>query len=162
MFKKNKNYDYIHTTDFDFKILCELLANECYDLAIERVKVLVREIKIENLSFYNGSYTRNIIVNNNDHWLGLIYWDKGIITNIHGHPYQSFVYVVEGSLSCKNFDKNQLTELEYIELNNGEYCYNKGIKGRMDNNIHQINTKQKSISLHYYSDDPGKGRIFEI
>jgi hypothetical protein len=32
MFKKIKSYDYTHTTDFDFKALCELLAKEYHDL----------------------------------------------------------------------------------------------------------------------------------
>jgi hypothetical protein len=32
----------------------------------------------------------------------------------------------------------------------------------MDNYIHQINAKQKTISLHYYSDNPTKGEIFDI
>jgi hypothetical protein len=41
----------------------------------------------------------------------LLHWDQGATTRIHGHPEQAFVYVVEGELSCKSFDKNPLTEL---------------------------------------------------
>jgi hypothetical protein len=66
MFKKIKSYDYTHTTDFDFKALCELLAKEYHDLAIEKIKVLAREVKVKNLSFDQGNYTRNIIVKLND------------------------------------------------------------------------------------------------
>jgi hypothetical protein len=43
-----------------------------------------------------------------------------------------------------------------------EYRYSKGLKGKMDNYIHQINAKQKTISLHYYSDNPTKGEVFDI
>jgi hypothetical protein len=106
MFKKIKSYDYTHTTDFDFKALCELLAKEYHDLAIEKIKVLAKEVKVKNLSFDQGNYTRNIIINNADYWLGLLHWDQGATTRIHGHPEQAFVYVFEGELSCKSFDKN--------------------------------------------------------
>lgn len=162
MFKKIKNYDYIHTSDFDFKTLCELLTNEQYDLAVEKIKVLARGIQAKNLCFDKDSYARNIIIDSNDYWMGLLYWDKGATTHIHGHPEQAFIYVIEGSLNYKNFDKNPLTELESKELSNGEYYYSKGIKGKMDNYVHQINAKQKTISLHHYSDNPAKGEIFDI
>ncbi|NYT28214.1 hypothetical protein [Candidatus Thiodubiliella endoseptemdiera] len=162
MFKEIKNYDYRHTTEFDFKVLCELLANEQHGLAVEQIKVLAQEIESKNLYFDKGNYTRNIIRDNKDCWLGLLCWDKGAITRIHGHPEQSFIYILEGSLSCKSFDKDALTELKFREINNREFRYNKGIKGKMDNYIHQISATQKSISLHYYSDNPMKGEIFDI
>jgi hypothetical protein len=47
---------------------------------------------VKNLSFDQGNYTRNIIVNNADYWLGLLHWDQGATTRIHGHPEQAFVY----------------------------------------------------------------------
>ncbi|SFV85049.1 Cysteine dioxygenase type I [hydrothermal vent metagenome] len=161
MFKEIKNYDYIHTTGFDFQALCELLANERHDLAVEQIKILAQEIESKNLYFDKGNYSRNVI-SNNDCWLGLLCWDKGAITRIHGHPEQSFIYILEGSLSCKSFDKEVVTELHSNKLKNGEFRYNKGIKGKMDNYIHQISATQKSISLHYYSDNPTKGEIFDI
>jgi hypothetical protein len=34
---------------------------------------LAREVKVKNLSFDQGNYTRNIIVNNADYWLGLLH-----------------------------------------------------------------------------------------
>jgi hypothetical protein len=45
---------------------------------------------------------------------------------------QAFVYVVEGELSCKSFDKNPLTELGSKALSGGEYRYSKGLKGKME------------------------------
>ncbi|RUA05334.1 MAG: hypothetical protein DSY43_04785 [Gammaproteobacteria bacterium] len=162
MLKKIKNYDYVHTTDFDFKVLCKLLSQENYDLAVEKIKALAKEIQVKNLALDKSSYTRNVIIHNNDCWLGLLHWDKGATTRIHGHPEQAFLYVVEGELRCKNFDKNPLTELKSKGLSGGEYLYSKGVKGKLDNCIHQINAKQKSISLHYYSDNPIKGEVFDI
>lgn len=162
MLKKINNYNYTHTTDFDFKTLCELLADGDCESAIEQMEVLAREIKAKNLSFDKDNYTRNIIIDNHHYWLGLLHWDQGATTRIHGHPEQAFVYVIEGSLNCKNFNKNPLTETESKKLNGGEYCYSKGMKGKMDNYVHQINAKQKSISLHYYSDNPAKGEVFDI
>jgi hypothetical protein len=43
---------------------------------------LAREVKVKNLSFDQGNYTRNIIVNNADYWLGLLHWDQGATTII--------------------------------------------------------------------------------
>ncbi len=162
MLKEIKNYNYVHATDFDFKALCGLLIKEDYSSAVDRIQILAKEIQTTALSFNKNSYTRNIIVNNKKCWLGLICWDKGAITSIHGHPDQSFFYVIQGSLECRNFDNNSLNMPKLSELDYGEYIYSQGIKGKMDNYIHQIKAKQKSISLHYYSDDPRKGEVFDI
>jgi hypothetical protein len=53
MFKEIKSYDYTHTTDFDFKALCELLAKEYHDLAIEKIKMNQVQLMDFYQSFYN-------------------------------------------------------------------------------------------------------------
>jgi hypothetical protein len=89
-------------------------------------------------------------------------WDKGAITRIHGHPDHTFVSVIKGHLFCKNFAKNPLIELASSEIDSGNYRYNKGIQGKMDNYIHKINAKESSVSLHFYSDNPAKGEVFDL
>ncbi|WP_428087001.1 hypothetical protein [Candidatus Thioglobus sp.] len=162
MLKSIQSYDYQHVGDFDFKALCDLLANESYDLAASEIKTLLKQVDLNTLPFVDDSYVRSIMVNNQHYWLGLLNWDKGAKTRIHGHPEQAFVYLVKGRLSCKNFAKETLSELGNSDLGEGEYRYSKGVKGRVDNYIHQINAKEKSVSLHFYSDDPTKGEVFDL
>ncbi len=162
MLKNIQSYDYQHIGDFDFVALCDLLAQENHDLAVVEIKTLIKQIDLHALPFSNDSYVRSIIVNNQYYWLGLLNWDKGAKTRIHGHPEQAFVHVINGRLSCKNFAKQSLSELGSSELSEGEYRYNKGVKGKMDNYIHQISASEKSVSLHFYSDDPTKGEVFDL
>ncbi len=161
MLKDIQNYDYQHALDFNFAQLGDLLVKEEYDLAKAQIKILIEQVDFDALPFDAGSYTRSII-NNKSYWLGFLNWDKGATTRIHGHPQQAFVYVIKGRLNCKNFSKPPLVELGGSQLSDGEYRYNKGIKGTMNNYIHQINAQQKSVSLHFYSDDPTKGEVFDL
>ncbi|SHN89913.1 Cysteine dioxygenase type I [Bathymodiolus heckerae thiotrophic gill symbiont] len=158
--KEIQNYNYKHSTDFDFENLCELLAAENYNLTVEKIQTL--EVSALVLPFSEQSYTKSIIVDNKQYWLGLLNWDKNATTCIHGHPDFAFVYLISGQLSCKIFDKNPLIARQSTILNQGEYQYNKGIKGKMDNYIHQISAKEKSLSLHFYSDNPSKGEVFDF
>lgn len=162
MLKDIKNYDYQNMPNFDFKALCDLLFQEQCDLAAIKIKTLIKQLNLDDLAFDKHSYARNIVINNQHYWLGFLNWDKGAKTRIHGHPEQAFVYVINGRLSCRNFNKKPLVEIGSSELTGGKYRYNKGIKGKMDNYIHQISATQKSVSLHFYSDDPTKGEVFDI
>ncbi|SMM99940.1 Cysteine dioxygenase type I [uncultured Candidatus Thioglobus sp.] len=162
MFKEIQNYNYKKTVDFDFNALADLIATMQYKQAVEKIKTLIAVIDLDNLPFEKNSYTRSLIIDNEKYWLGLLNWDKGAATRIHGHPDHAFVYVLKGHLSCKNFDKNQLTELGGSELSAEECRYNKGVEGKMDNYIHQINATEKSVSLHFYSDNPSKGEVFDL
>jgi hypothetical protein len=162
VFKKVQNYDYQHPIDFDFSVLADLLNAEKYALAKEKIQVLANQIAFDKLPFEQCNYTRNIIIDNQQYWLGILNWDKGAATRIHGHPDHAFVAVIKGHLCCKNFAKDTLLELGSSEIVSGDYRYNKGIKGRMDNYIHQINAKESSVSLHFYSDNPAKGEVFDL
>ncbi|WP_190600096.1 hypothetical protein [Candidatus Vesicomyidisocius sp. SY067_SCS001] len=162
MFKEVQNTYYTHSTNFDFKMLCVLLHEEKYALAVEKIKTLTLEIDLEALLFDQYNYTRNIIINNKSYWLGLLNWDKGAITRIHGHPDRAFIYVIKGQLMCKDFDKNPLTKISSSTLVNGTCRYSNSVKGKMDNDIHQISAIELSLSLHFYSDNPIKGEIFDF
>ncbi|MBE8189686.1 MAG: hypothetical protein HAW58_02195 [Candidatus Thioglobus sp.] len=162
MLKEIQNYAYQHPLDFNFTKLCDLLAQESYDLAEIQIKTLIKQVDFAALPFAKNSYSRSVIINNQNYWLGLLNWDKGATTRIHGHPQQAFVYVISGGLRCKNFSKTPLVELGKSKLEQGQYRYNKGIEGKMDNYIHQISAGAPSVSLHFYSDDPIKGEVFDL
>lgn len=162
MAKIIQNHRYIHPTNFDFENLCMLLSEQQYTSAVTQIKTLTTQISLDALHFDKHSYTRNIIIDNKDYWLGLLYWDKSAITPIHGHPECAFVYVVAGQLTYKEFDKNPPSERSVSTLSADEYCQNNGIKGKLDNHIHQMSANEKSLSLHFYSDNPSKGEVFDI
>jgi hypothetical protein len=161
MLKEIQNYSYQHIVDFDFTELCLLLKAQKYPLAISKIETFVQQIDLSRLYFDSNNYTRNIIIDNKTFWLGLLNWDKGASTRIHGHPDQAFIYVVKGVLSCQNFEKNPLTKTKKSILSSGESRHNVGVKNKMDNYIHQIYAKEKSLTLHFYSDNPSKGEIFD-
>ncbi|SMN11475.1 Cysteine dioxygenase type I [uncultured Candidatus Thioglobus sp.] len=161
MFKEIQNYIYQHSDDFDFKALADLIDKAQYEQAAECIKTLATTIDLDNLAFEQKNYTRSIIIDDK-YWLGLLNWDKSAKTRIHGHPEHAFVYVVKGHLLCKNFDKEPLTELSSSNLSTDEYRFNRGVKGALDNYIHQISAEVPSVSLHFYSDNPSKGEVFDF
>lgn len=162
MFKKIQKYNYQHPIDFNFSALAELLNAEKYELANEEIQILASQIASDKLPFEQNNYTRSVVIDNQKYWLGLLNWDKGAMTRIHGHPDHAFVFVLKGRLSCKNFTKDPLSELDSSEIKSGKYRYNKGVQGKMDNYIHQINAIEPSVSLHFYSDNPAKGESFDF
>ena len=157
---KISNYNYHHKGNFDFGQLSNLLISKDYELSSGRIKDLYEQIKPEDFSLEKGGYSRNVISHTDDYWLGILRWDKGVKTPIHGHPEHAFFYVLEGELLCSNFRKDPLLVTDSRVLSKGEYCYSCGTKGRLDNSIHQISAQKPSISLHFYSEDPSKGECF--
>lgn len=79
-----------------------------------------------------------------------------------GHPDRAFIYVIKGQLMCKDFDKNPLTKLRSSTLVDRSCQYSNDVKGKMDNYIHQISAIESSLSLHFYSDNPVKGEVFDF
>lgn len=161
MLKEIQDHIYPHTNDFDFANLCMLLSDTQYDPAIKKIKNLTKTISMQSLPFDANNYTRNIIINNKQQWLGLINWDKGAITRVHGHPKHSFIYVIQGKLTVQEFDKNPLSKRNKSQLLSNDYRYsNNGVEGKMDNYVHQMHAQEKSLSLHFYSGDPTQGEVF--
>lgn len=89
-------------------------------------------------------------------------WDRGAITPIHGHPYYTFMYVIEGQLKEELFvkDEGRLLKIGDLKLTPGCYSYHKGERHRFDNAIHRITAEKNSLSLHIYSDDALKGEKY--
>ncbi len=107
-----------------------------------------------------NSYVRNIISNTGDYWLAILKWDKGVKTAIHGHPQQSFLYILDGEFTINNYQSN-MSLIDSIVLKTRDYYYHNGKVDKLDNAIHSIESHRQSLSLHFYSDDPRKGIIFD-
>lgn len=157
-----QNHKYLPITDFDFANLCALLSDAKYTLAVAKIKILATTLVTQSFPLTTNSYTRNVIIHNQHQWLGLINWDKDAKTRIHGHPDRTFVYVIRGRLKVQNFDSNPLLKRDSNTLSANEYRHSNGVKGRMDNFVHQVCAVDKSLSLHFYSGDPTRGDIFDV
>lgn len=82
-------------------------------------------------------------------------------SSIHGHPEISFVYVISGKMENTTFTNNPLKQEQKTIITTDDYFHAIGKKGVFDNAIHQLYSIEKSISLHFYSDDARKGIVFD-
>jgi len=154
-----RNYD--HTGNFkSIDVLYSQLQNKDYENALEQIKLLKEEIKNYDFPLDVSTYSRHILSKKEGGWLMLIHWDKNISTSIHGHPERAFIYVLDGSMEIENFQLNPLQGLNKRLVEPGQYFSNDGLVDRFDNAVHRVKTKQQTLSLHYYSDDPTKGNIY--
>ena len=153
------NYDCIGQFD-SAKALHKYLQNRQYPEAVEQILALKQEISDVDFPLDTSTYSRHILCKENGCWLLLIHWDKNVSTCIHGHPEKSFVYVIEGLLEVENFEINPLESTGKQALHPDQHIHYNGKADTLDNAVHQIRTKQQSISLHFYSDDPTVGEVF--
>ena len=164
MNKNIKNYEYID----DFESVAELhetLKNKQYEDALPLINDLKKEIKKINFPHNKSTYSRHILSKKDGYWLLLIEWDENVTTCVHGHPQQSFVYLIEGSLEVESYETDPLVLIDKKPLHVDEYIYHDQFKhgpdDKFDNGVHQIHTQTRSLSLHFYSDDPRKGVVFD-
>jgi len=154
-----RNYD--HTGNFKcIDVLYSQLQNKDYENALEQIELLKQEIKNYDFPLDASTYSRHILSEKEGGWLMLIHWDENVSTSIHGHPERAFIYVLDGSMEVENFQLNPLRGLNKRLVEPGQYFYNDGLVNRFDNAVHRVKTKQQTLSLHYYSDDPTKGNIY--
>ncbi len=142
----------------------DLLKNKRYNRAASKIKQLCKKAKNVDFPLNKGGYTRNILSKKDGYWLSFLHWDKNVLTPVHGHPDQAFVYAVKGGIQVKNYERNDKQPLVHTEtatLENGEFFYSHGETDRFDNAIHQISTTEQSLTLHFYSADPSKGKLFK-
>lgn len=98
----------------------------------------------------------------------LIYWTKGAMTNIHGHPDFAFYRVLRGRFRMRLYEKisdlpeSPVREKEVVELVEGESRFSAGERGRFDNFIHLIECLEPGFTFHFYSDDAQKGKSFSL
>lgn len=159
MLNEISNYD--HTGNFkSVDVLYSKLQNKDYDNILEQIELLKEEIKGYHFPLDASTYSRHILSKKEGAWLMLIHWDKDVSTTIHGHPERSFVYVVDGLMDIESFEIDPLKSLKKQEVYPGQYFQHDGKVDRFDNSVHRIHTKQQSLSLHFYSDDPTKGKVY--
>lgn len=91
----------------------------------------------------------------------MLNWDEDYKSVIHGHPEMAFVCVLKGQMKNTSFDNPPLNQTKTTLISPNEYFYSVGKKGQFDNAIHQLHSMEKSVSLHFYSDDARKGIVFD-
>jgi hypothetical protein len=89
-----------------------------------------------------------------------LHWDEHAKTPIHGHPKVFFVYLISGELEIFNYSNDTLENPQKTTLQKGDCNTQQGISNEYNNNIHRVNAKKHSLSLHFYSEDPKKGQVF--
>ncbi len=68
--------------------------------------------------------------------------------------------MLSGKLLCTKYNNN-LTIQKKQTMRSKNYDYHHGTS-HLHNNIHQIKALKKSVTLHFYSDNPEKGEVFDI
>ena len=120
-------------------------------------------LTVHHLPLKENSYSRNILYRESSGFEVIAArWSKGAITPIHGHPGFSLLYLIEGQLSEDAFvkDNGEIMEIGQKTFSPGDFTFDKGEEGRLDNSIHKITADEDSMSLHIYSDDAIKGEIY--
>ncbi len=152
---------FIKSSTINLLPLHSLLKDRQYEQAIQVIKSNRQYFSYTNFDFKQGTYTKNILLIDANYWLAVLCWDKGIQTAIHGHPDQAFMYVLEGEIIVENYQTPELVLKDTTAYQPDEYIFHHGKKNTLDNAVHRISTTKPSLSLHFYSDDPSKGRNFE-
>ncbi len=138
-----------------------LLKTKGYEQACSLIADLKPRLNAKHFPATKNSYTRHILNTADNYWLMVINWCQGAQTPIHGHPEQSFVYLLIGQFLIKNYDSDKLTINQQVIYQPNQHYINHGRPNRLDNAIHQVIATEQSLSLHFYSDDPRKGKVFD-
>ncbi len=157
------NHEYFDHFDNTHEVHALLKARK-YQEALPKIKALCEEAKDMDFELNKGGYTRNILSKKDGYWLSFLKWDKGVTTPAHGHPAQAFVYTVKGSIAVTNYrhdDEDFIESVSSDEQGEGEFFYSHGDTNKFDNAVHQISTQEECITLHFYSDDPRKGKMYK-
>ncbi len=120
--------------------------------------------KMENYKRVAETYSRTIVSQPGNGFEAMIArWSEKTVTAIHGHPDYAFYYCLAGRIGVEHFmmEKSGLGRISSKIMRPGEYYSIQGKPGTFDNAIHRITSLEESLSLHVYSDDPSKGRVFK-
>lgn len=120
-------------------------------------------LPLDDFPRLEGTYSRTIVHRNDNGFEAMAArWSKGATSSIHGHPPFIFYYVIKGRLKIDNYQRNDagLTMDSTIYLGKNEHFFSFGKPDRFDNNIHQVQADEETLSLHISSDDATKGEVF--
>lgn len=135
----------------------------------KQIKVVVNNLidsfkfDVDHFPLKKNGYSRTILfMADNNLEIMIARWDKDTKSPVHGHPDFIYEHLISGCLIIENFDKDEagIKKTETIVQNPDDSIWNHGIKGNYDNAIHCISAEEESLSLHIYSDDGLKGKIF--
>ncbi len=144
----------------EIKHLYHLLSKQCYLKAAVFLKSIKNNLLSKDFVCNKTSYARHIFMEE-PYWLAVVKWGKGAKTPIHGHADLTFVYILSGILKVRNYSHPPLKLGDVMHYKSDDYVYQKGKLGYFDNGIHSVYAKSDSLSLHFYSDNPAKGVLFE-
>jgi hypothetical protein len=120
-------------------------------------------LPLDDFPRIEGTYSRTVIHRNDNGFEAMAArWSKGAITSIHGHPPFIFYFVIDGSLNIDSYrrDETGLFLNSSACMGKNEHFFSIGEPGRFDNNIHQVQANEETLSLHISSDDSRKGEVF--
>jgi len=120
-------------------------------------------LPLDDFPRIEGTYSRTIVHRNDNGFEAMAArWSKGAISSIHGHPPFIFYYVIDGRLKIDNYRRNGagLTLDSSVFLGKNEHFFSLGKPGKYDNNIHQVQANEETLSLHISSDDSTKGEVY--
>jgi hypothetical protein len=147
------------------KLLVELFANPDMQNIAAATAACLREYPLPLGDFprIEGTYSRTIVHRDDNGFEAMAArWSKGAITSIHGHPPFIFYFVIHGNLKIDDYQRDGAGVLpgssEIMEPN--DHFFSIGKPGRYDNNIHQVQANEETLSIHISSDDSRKGAVF--
>ncbi len=146
-------------------LLFELFAYPDPNRIVEVTADFLRQypLPLEDFPRFAETYSRTIVHRNNNGFEAMAArWSKGAVSHIHGHPVFNFYYVIDGRLKIDNYrrDKTAVTLDSSEYLGKNEHFFFIGSPGIFDNNIHQVQAIEETLSLHISSDDSAKGEVF--
>jgi len=122
----------------------------------------------KDFRYIGNEYTRNFIgADEKSKWEAIVMcWRKGNETEIHGHPDFASYTILSGELLIETFLPNGINtvkkEME-LKCHAGESFFSIGNRGLFDNHIHRLTClSDEAYSLHIYSDDARKGKIYSL
>lgn len=147
------------------KFLLELFFSPDPELVPEITASFLRQfpLPLDDFPRQEKAYTRTIVHRASNGFEAMAArWSKGAQSSVHGHPFFTFYYVIEGKLKIDNYRQNErgVSLDSSTFLGQSEYFYFIGEVGRFDNNIHQVKAIEETLSVHISSDTSAKSEVF--
>lgn len=147
------------------KLLAELFVDPDMQNIATATAACLRQypLPLEDFPRIDGTYSRSIVYRDDNGFEAMAArWSKGSVTAIHGHPPFIFYFVIHGNLTIDNYRRNEKGLLfgssEIMQPH--DHFFSIGKPGRYDNNIHQVQANEETLSIHISSDDSRKGEVF--
>lgn len=120
-------------------------------------------LPLNDFPYLEGTYSRTVLLRHESGYeVMAARWNKGACSSIHGHPYYNLYYGVQGCLKVDNYKKSYGSVVKgmTVILNSQDVSSFIGTQGTFDNDIHQVQAIEETLSIHISSDDSSKGEIF--